>query len=201
MGDVEVEHHGRHPGLEDDPCSVRVDVEIELGRGRDVALAPRTPHEHDLGQPRDDPRLLDDGERHVGEGPRGDQRHAALRPCHDDVDDRLHGVGPGQRQRRLGQHHAVEAGLAVHLLGRDQRAQDGPGAAGMHRHVPAPGQLDDAPGVADDAVERHVAGDGRDGQDLELVRARQRHEQGHGVVLARIAVDDDAAWRQEEPPR
>ena len=55
----------------------------------------------------------------------------------------------------------------------------------------AAGQRQDLPRVARGPRQRHVAGDGGQRQDLDLVRRRQCQQDGDRVVLAGIAVEDD----------
>ena len=72
-----------------------------------------------------------------------------------------------QRHRRLGQVRAVEAGLAVHVLGGDQLAHQRPDGAGIDLDVGLAGQFADLAGVLLGQPERHVAGDGGDAEHLE----------------------------------
>ena len=99
----------------------------------------------------------------------------------------------GQRHGGLGQVGAVEAGLAVDMLGGDEVAAEGAVAAGEDGNIGAPGQFADHAGVARGELERHVAGDAGEAQQLDLVRAGQCQKDGDGVVLPRVGVDDDLA--------
>ena len=59
---VEAKHDDRCTGTEDDGCGMWVDIDVELGSGRDVAEIASTTHQHDLADTRHDCRLLDDGQ-------------------------------------------------------------------------------------------------------------------------------------------
>ena len=64
-------------------------------------------------------------------------------------------------------------------------------AAGVDPHLVAVGLGQDALRVAGGARQWDVAGDGGDGDDLDLLRRAQRQEDRQGVVLAGVAVEDD----------
>ena len=55
------------------------------------------------------------------------------------------------------------------------------------------GQLADDARVLLRQIERHVAGDRRDAEHLDLLGRGEREEDRHGVVLSGIGVDDDLA--------
>ena len=118
---------------------------------------------------------------------------------HHEVDDGIDGVGGCERPGRLGQRDAVEAGLAVHVLGRLQDARERAGAAGVHGHRGVAGKLHELAGVALGEGQRDVAGDRGDGQGLDLVGRGQGQEDRDRVVLAGVAVDDDAVRRHPQP--
>ena len=92
----------------------------------------------------------------------------------------------------LGQVRAVEPGLAMHVLGGDQRAHHGPDRAGEDPGLRPAGEFADLARVLLGQRQRHVAGDGGDAEHLEL-RAGERQQDGDGVVLAGVGVDDDLA--------
>jgi hypothetical protein len=72
-----------------------------------------------------------------------------------------------------------------------ERAQHGAGASGEDGNVPGSGEIAHEPGVSLRLRERHVPGDGGDAENLELLLRGKREENGNGVVLSRIAVEDD----------
>ena len=94
---------------------------------------------------------------------------------------------------RLGQVDAVEAGPAVDVLGGDQVAPHRPLAAGIDRHIAAAGELDHLQGVLGVLVEADIAGDRDDAEHVEFVRRGERQQDGDGVVLTGVGVDDDLA--------
>jgi hypothetical protein len=69
-------------------------------------------------------------------------------------------------------------------------------AAGIDRHLRAASQFADDAGVALGQRQRHVAGHRDDAEHLQLRRRGQRQQDGYGVVLAGIGVDDDRAGHQ-----
>ena len=105
-----------------------------------------------------------------------------------------------QGHRRLGQVRTVEPGAAVDVLGGHQRAPQRPDAAGMDRDVGAARELEDLAGIARGPLEADIAGDGDDPEQLDLLRRGQCQQDGDGIVLARIGVDDDLALHRFHPP-
>ena len=106
-GDVQPHHRERHTRLKDDMGRMRIGIDVELGRRRDVAQPDRTAHRHDLGHVVEDRRILDDSERNIRERPQrgkgygpgrlrlasapGNPRHASRQPG---------GWAPADRHRR-----------------------------------------------------------------------------------------------------
>ena len=121
-----------------------------------------------------------------------DQGHGAGFVRHDRVDDEINGVAGVQFEGGLGQRGAVHAGLAVDVgavsmvrtSGRAQPAANGtPVMPAMRPH----GQS-----VAGDLLQRLVAHHGGHGEQFD-VRVAVGQEQRDGVVVPRIAVQDDLA--------
>ena len=110
---------------------------------------------------------------------------------HDPLDDHVDGMPVGQRHGGLGQHGAVRPLSPCTYSAVSSGRRIGRGAAGMDRDVAAAGQRQDLPRVALGPRQRHVAGDRGDRQDLDLVGRAQRQQDGDGVVLAGVAVEDD----------
>ena len=81
-------------------------------------------------------------------------------------------------------------GLAVHIFGRDQLTNQWPIGAGADGDVAPARQLADHARVAAGQLQRNIAGDGRDAEHLDL-GACEGQQDGDGVVLAGIGVDDD----------
>ena len=118
------------------------------------------------------------------------------------VDDEPDGVGAVERAGRCRQVGAVEAAGAVHHRRRVRRLEQRPRGAGVHRHVDAE-QVAHDPGVVGRAVERGVAGDRR---DAEQVGVAGGDDDRHRVVVAGIAVEDQrdghgAPPREPSSPR
>ena len=78
----------------------------------------------------------------------------------------------------------------MHVRRGAQVAGERPHAARRDRHVPDAGQGADDAGVAGHLLERAVAANGRDRQQVDR-RARGRQEDRDGVVVTRVAVEDD----------
>ena len=128
----------------------------------------------------------------------GPSAHSVTVPLgsrHQRLDDEVDRMLLLQRHVRLRQVGAVQAGLAMHLLGGDQRPHQRADGAGENPGFGPAGQLADLARVLLGQLQRHVAGDGGDPQHLEL-GAGQRQQDGEGVVLPRVGVDDDlaASW-------
>ena len=95
-----------------------------------------------------------------------------------------------RRALRLGERRAVEAGLAVDVGGDEELARERAVGAGRHRHVAAADELEHAERVRRRLLERLVAGDRRDAEEVEL-RAGEREQERDRVVVARVAVEQD----------
>ena len=80
------------------------------------------------------------------------------------------------------------------MLGGDQRAPHRALAAGIDRDVGAAGEFDDLQRVAGVLHQADVAGDRDDAEDVEILGRGEREEDGDGVVLAGVGVDDDLAF-------
>ena len=192
VGDVEGHDHQRNAGFEHDISGFGVDVDVELGRGGDVAaLKAAAAHQDDLGHAGDDVGGALEGGGDVGQGAEGAEGDRARGMGAERVDQVVDGVLGLQGMGRVGERDAVKAGLAVDMLGGDELAGKGGIAAGVDRGVAAR-EFDDDAGVLLGEGERHVARDGGEGKDIQLGRG-QRKEDGNGVVLAGVGVDDDLA--------
>ena len=74
----------------------------------------------------------------------------------------------------------------MHRFGGLQRQDQRPLGAGIDLDIGTAGQLADAARILFGQRHRHIAGDGRDADDLQLLRAGQRQQDGDGIVLAGI---------------
>src|SRR5829696_10269844 len=73
MRDVEADHRDREPALEDDTRGLRVNVDVELRRGRRVAEPDAPAHQDDPLHVFLEARILFEERRDVGERTRGEQ--------------------------------------------------------------------------------------------------------------------------------
>jgi hypothetical protein len=200
VGDVEGHDHQRHAGFEHDISGFGVDVDVELGRGGDVAaLETAAAHQDDLGHAGDDVGGALEGGGDVGEGAEGAEGDQACGVGAEGVDEVVDGVLVLQGMGRLGQRDAVEAGLAVDVFGGDELAFQGAVCACVDGGLVA-AEFDDLAGVPLGEGQGHVPGDGGEGKDLKL-RAGEGEEDGDGVVLAGVGVDDDLAGHGRAPLR
>ena len=181
--DVEADHRHVEAAREDALRGLGVGPDVELGRGRDVALGDRAAHQHDPLRLR--LRVAREQERDVRQRAGGDERRA-LDPLGEEV-DRVLGRRLGLRRRQVG---AVEARLAVHVGGHARLAHERPAGAGGDRDLAAAGELEHADRVGGRLLERLVAGDRRDAPQLEL-GAAEREQDRDRVVVAGVAVEQD----------
>lgn len=147
-------------------------------------------HQHDPGQPPGDLRRLPQRQRDIGQRAERAERDRALGLPPHRLDDEIGGMTGLERHFRRRQIGAVEAGLAVHVLRRHQVARQRPVRAGEDPHVRPPGQFADLARVQRGQVERNIAGDAGDAENLQLRRG-ERQQDRHRVVLPRVGVDDD----------
>ena len=78
----------------------------------------------------------------------------------------------------------------MHFLGCDERARQRPDGTGIDLGLGLAGKLADFAGIGLRQLQRHVSGDGGNADDVEL-RAAERQQNGDGIILAGIRVDDD----------
>ena len=134
MGDIEADHGERHACLEHHMRRMGIGVNVELGRRRNVAEPDRAPHGHDLAHVGEDRRVLDDGQRDIGEGPKGRQRDG-FRRGRERVHQEIHRMGRFRRSARLGQVGAVDPRRPVDIFGGLRLAHHRSRAAGIDRHL------------------------------------------------------------------
>jgi hypothetical protein len=111
-------------------------------------------------------------------------------PRLDQLGEEVCGVGADRLRLRLRQLWPVEAGLAVHVRRGAELASPRRVRPGGDRNVAAAGDLERDERVPGRLVERLVAGDRRDTDQLDLRRG-EREEDRDRVVVPRVAVDDD----------
>ena len=183
MRDVEADHRHVEAGVEDALRRLRVGPDVELGRGRHVALGDRAAHEDDPGRPR-------------CRGRARARRSSAARPAR--------ARSRASRARRGSRRRAARSAprRAPAARGRRGRSRRGRGrrrgararAAGRRRRRPA------RPSRPTSASTRSALSvvfssvwlpcDGRDADELDL-RAREREQERDRVVVPGVAVEDD----------
>ncbi len=189
VGDVQAAHGHRYTAAEDDVRGLRVGVDVELG-GRGPVPPVRGPaHQHDLPDPA---RQLGVPGQQQGDVRQGSRRHQGdrLRVPGQDPPQQLHRVLGLGRQGRLGETGAVQPRHPVHVVGHPQRLHQRSRAPGGDRN---PGDAGDGAhpqrvqgGLLHSLVARHRG----DGQQVHP-RVARGEEDREGVVVPRIAVDDD----------
>ena len=170
MGRVESEDRDRAAAVKHDVCGVGIGEDVVLRGRRAVAGFLHGPaHQDDPGDLAQDARVPLHGGRDVGQRPgrhQGDGRVVAGEErLHDEVD----GVRLSERQAGFRELDAVEPGRAVHHLGREELARQGPPAAGKDRDVDSTRDLADPPRIALRHRQRGIPGHDRDAKDVELV--------------------------------
>lgn len=183
-------HHGDVPiGTEHHIGGLRVGIDVEFRRRRDVTPGVASPHRDDFLHPLYDARFLAGGECDVGVGTDGYQRDGLRLMRHDRVDDEVDGMPPVEIKRGGRQHGAVEPGIAMNLEGQHLVDDERAGRALRDRHLDAISRAYGqriARGVLDIVVARNRG-------DAEKVDARVagRQQDGDGIVVPRIAVQND----------
>jgi len=83
-----------------------------------------------------------------------------------------------------------EPGHAVEMVRNDGVPNEGPVLPGEDRYVGASGHLPEEAGVARSQVAPDVSGHRGDGEDVQPLWDRKGEQEGHGVIHAGVAVDD-----------
>ncbi len=110
---------------------------------------------------------------------------------HDRPGDEVDGVlGNGLGRSAAGRDGPVHPALAVDVLGDERLAADRPVGAGGDGNVRAAGELEQLQRVDGRLLERLVAVDGGDADELDL-RAGQGEQERDRVVVAGVAVEED----------
>ena len=190
MGEVEA-HHGKRPRLvEQDVSGLGVDLDVELGNRAPVALVVAATHKHDFLHALNDAGLHAHRHGDVGEGAGGHQRDGAGLGCHDGFHDVVNRMLFLKRARGHGQFHTVEAAFAVNGSGNLLRTHDGAIAARVHGDVRRMGLFQNGARIVGNLVEALVAPNRGYADELDL-RVAERQKQCNGVVVARIAIEND----------
>ena len=115
------------------------------------------------------------------------------------VHQEIHRMGRFRRSARLGQVGAVDPRRPVDVFGGLRLAHHGSRAAGVDRHLGPACQIPDPAGIVLGPGQRHVARDGGDAEQIEFFGRGEREQEGDGVVLARVAVDDQRSCTHGDP--
>ena len=171
---------------------MRIRIDVELRPWRAVAERGKgTAHGNDPADAARDIRMLDERQRNIGHRPDGADGdlfagiHCRTCGSHDE----LHRIfffrhNPAGLDQRI--IESADAGIfAKHLL-----AHQRPAGAGIDRHATPAAQANQLAGIDDGVVQRHVAGNDGQAQNLDLRRG-ERHQDGGGVIDAGIRIDDD----------
>ena len=94
---------------------------------------------------------------------------------------------------RFRKDSAAQTILAVSIGGGYEPAHQGRSGARSHRDLSPTRDFDHAQSIGKGQLQRHVAGDRRDGLNLQLRRAHGK-QQCQRIVHSRVGVDNDARW-------
>ncbi|CUX32019.1 conserved hypothetical protein [Agrobacterium tumefaciens str. CFBP 5621] len=192
MGDVERHHDNRHAGSEDDVGGLWVDIDVEFRRRCDVAaLEEAAAHHHQFLDAVGDLRRLQERQRHIGQRAERAERYGAGGFPHQCFDDEIDRVLLLRLHGRFVENRAIEAGAAVNMFGGDGLAHQRLLGALIDWNIGAPAQFADDADVAARQLQRNVAGDGAQSENVDFLRACESEHDCRCVVLAGIGVDDD----------
>ena len=187
---AEAEHHDRAACRKDDRRGMGIDMDVEFGRRRDVAEADGAAHQHDTMDLRQDVRGQAEREREVGQRPQRAQGHAVCRRRPAELDDRRDGMA---RCGRAGRRRQAGTGKPVRSAdegGRLQREDQWRVCSAIDRHLRA-GQVADPQGIGGGLIHGDIARNGGDRPQVQGIGACKGQQQGDGVILAGIGIDDD----------
>ena len=183
MRHVEPDHRHVESAREHTTRGLRIGPDVELGRGRDIALRNRAAHEDDPLRP--SLRVARQEERDVRQRPGRDERRAG-----DALREEVDGVLGDRTSPRLRQLRPVEPGLAVDVGGDERLTDERAAGAGRDRHVVPSDELEHPKRVGRRLLHSLVAGHRRDAQELDLL-AREREQERDRVVVPGVAVEEN----------
>ena len=193
VGHIQGHHHQGHARFEHDVRGFRVNVNVELCRRCDIAHLEIGPaHQHDLLHAADDIGRLFKRHRDVGQGAKRAQGHRMRGLTPQGFNNEINAMLCLQRHRRIGQLRAIQPRLPMHIFRRDQLALDRAVAARVNPRLWLSSQFTDDPAVLFGELQGHIACHGRHPQNLQLGTG-QRQQNGKGIVLPGVSVDDDLA--------
>ena len=167
MGDIQPGHHHRDPGLENDLCRFRVDVDIKFDRRLPVTQHHGAAHHHDAGNFAMQFRVAVEQQGDVGLRTGSDDRNRpgafAQRFRHQ-----LDGGAGLRGKARLRQRRAVKPTLAMHVIGDNQLPHQRLKRAAGDRNIRALKQGEHPQDVAQRFFRCLVSGGGGDGFHIEF---------------------------------
>ena len=200
VSDIKRDHGDLDAAAENDVGRLGIDEDVELGRRCDVAdLEIAAAHHDDLGDAAGGRGRLDQGHGDVGERAEGAERDRARFGSEQRVDEEIDAMLRLEFQLRFRQIGSVEPGRAVDMLGGHGLPSHRADRAGIDRNIGAAGELDHLQRVLGVLGEPDIAGDDDDGEDVELFGRGERQQDGDGVVLAGVRIDDDLAFHSTSP--
>ena len=147
-------------------------------------------HHRDPPEARQELRAERRQQRDVGQRPDRGEQHGLVAAL-EDLGEQVDGVHRHDSRARLGRGRAAEPVGAVHdCRVAPARHHERPRGAGRHRHVLPARQREHAQGIARRRLERQVARDRRQREQLDL-RAREREQDRDRVVHTGVAIDDE----------
>ena len=81
----------------------------------------------------------------------------------------------------------------MHVFCSDERTDHGTVRAFEDAPFGLPAEFADDAGIAAGHPQRHIAGDCRDAEEFDFIRAAEGKHEGGGIVLTGVGVDDDLA--------
>src|SRR5262249_133269 len=191
-GDVETDHGEWYAGVEDDSRSLGIDIEVELRRRRDVSAGKRSTHDGDRFYHARDLGIGAQSSCHIGKWPDCNDSDLTWVLANDATND-LAGSFSNRFCFWWRQLSAAESVLTVDIGSSNQSSSQRNTRAGGYRTLGAGSEFEQCESVWEGVFKRNVAGHRRDRFDLEFRRAQGKKDR-HGVIGARIGIEDDANW-------
>ena len=191
FADVGAKHGDGPSGIEDNLGGFGIVVDVGFGRAVDVAAGDGPSHNDDVFHQRHHGRIFGNSEGDVGERADWDQRDLMRIFMHEFDDEIGAETGVGFAFGR-GQFDVGQTILPVPHFGGDQLLRQRMLRTPGDPNVTAAGQGNELKSVLQSLPGDDVAGNHRQGLDFEFGRI-QRQQDCHGIVGARIGINDHAA--------
>ena len=172
MRHIQRHHNKINTRSEHNISGLRIDINVELCHGRDIAtfkIAP--PHQHNLLNAGNDVWRFLEGQCDIGQRPQGAKGDSLHRFTPHGFNDEIHGVQALQCHCGVHHHRPVQPGLAMHMFRRHQFAHQRAVGTCKHGHIAPPRQFANNPGVAGGQRQRHIACNTSDAQNVNLIGA------------------------------